>query len=126
MPTLPESLRFSASHEWVRDLGDGVVAVGISDHAQAQLGDIVFVELPELGLNVGAGDAVAVVESVKAASDIYSPLAGTVLACNEALTDAPERLNETPYEDGWLFRLRLADPTALDGLLSPEQYSAQL
>lgn len=126
MSATPESLRYTASHEWVRDLGDGVVAVGISDHAQTQLGDVVFIELPELGRQVAASEAVAVVESVKAASDIYSPLAGTVLACNEALTDSPERLNEDPYDAGWLFQLRLDDTSALNDLLTAEQYNAQL
>jgi len=126
MSATPESLRYTASHEWVRDLGDGVVAVGISDHAQTQLGDVVFIELPELGRQVAQGEAVAVVESVKAASDIYSPLAGTVLACNEALADAPERLNEDPYDAGWLFQLRLEDPSVINDLLSADQYNAQL
>lgn len=126
MSNSPESLRYTASHEWVRDLGDGVVAVGISDHAQAQLGDIVFVELPELGRQVNASEAVAVVESVKAASDIYSPLAGTVIACNEALNNAPEQLNQAPYDGGWLFQLRLDDASVINDLLTADQYSAQL
>lgn len=126
MSAIPESLRYSASHEWVRELGNGVVVVGISDHAQAQLGDIVFVELPELGSKVQAGDAVAVVESVKAASDIYSPLSGTILACNEALTDKPERLNEDAYDAGWLYQLQVEDPSALNDLLTADQYAAQI
>jgi glycine cleavage system H protein len=124
MSAVPAELRYTASHEWARDNGDGTVTVGITDHAQHALGDIVFVEVPELGTRVEAGDACAVVESVKAASDIYSPLAGEVVEVNEALEKNPETINEGPYGDGWIFSLRLADPAALAGLLDATGYQA--
>ena len=121
---IPETLRYAATHEWVSEPDDGVVTVGISDFAQDQLGDVVFVELPSVGDEVDAEDAVAVVESVKTASDIYAPLAGTVVAVNDALEAAPEAINEAPYEAGWLFRLRVDDPAAREDLLDADGYRA--
>jgi glycine cleavage system H protein len=123
MSNLPDDLRYAKSHEWVRDNGDGTVTVGISDHAQEALGDLVYVEVPHLGKHVEAGEACAVVESVKAASDIYSPVGGDVVETNEALGDAPETVNEDPYGDGWIFKLRLADEQELDGLLDADGYA---
>jgi glycine cleavage system H protein len=106
---IPEDLRYTEAHEWVRDLGDGVVRVGITDHAQSQLGDVVFVQLPEVGDTLAAGAAVGEVESTKSVSDIYAPLAGTVVAVNEELQEHPELINSGPYEAGWMLDLRLAD-----------------
>lgn len=116
--------RYAESHEWVLDHGDGTVTIGISDHAQQALGDIVFVELPEVGTHLDKGDEFGVVESVKAASDLYAPLAGEVTAVNEALEDAPETVNESPYEDGWLMTLRLDDADAPSELLDADAYRA--
>lgn len=118
---LPENLKYSPSHEWSKVDGN-VLTVGITDFAQEQLGDVVFVELPEIGAQVAAGGAVAVVESVKTASDIYAPASGEVLEVNSALEDAPETLNSDPYEGGWMFRLRVADTAELDRLLSAYDY----
>ncbi len=126
MANLPEDLRYTASHEWVRVHEDGTVTIGITDHAQAALGDIVFLELPEPDQAVAGGDELAVVESVKAASDIYAPVSGTVLAVNETLEDAPETVNEDCYGDGWMLRLQLAADADLSALLSPEQYHQTL
>jgi glycine cleavage system H protein len=126
MSEVPSDLLYRDSHEWVRDEGDGTVVVGISDHAQAQLGDMVFIELPEVGASFGQGDACAVVESVKAASDAYAPVTGEVTEVNDSLEDQPELVNNDPYGDGWLFRMKLDDPDELDGLLSPEDYEDQL
>ena len=117
MSKIPEDLKYTKEHEWVRDHGDGTVTVGITDHAQDSLGDLVFVELPEAGQKVESGDACAVVESVKAASDIYSPLTGEVTETNQALGDAPETINEDPYGAGWIARIRPSDPGELDGLM---------
>lgn len=117
----PESLKYSPSHEWSQVDGD-TLTVGITDFAQDQLGDVVFVELPSVGKEVSAGSAVAVVESVKTASDIYAPVSGEVTEVNSALEDAPETLNSDPYEGGWMFRLRVADAAELDKLLSAEEY----
>jgi glycine cleavage system H protein len=122
MSNTPDGLKYAKTHEWVKDNGDGTVTVGISDHAQELLGDLVFVELPEAGSDVAAGDEIAVVESVKAASDIYSPLSGKVLGVNEVLIDAPESINDSPYEEGWLFTLKLADSSELDTLLDADAY----
>ena len=121
MSETPTELRYAASHEWAR-LEDGVVTVGISDFAQGALGDVVFVELPEPREPVQAGDEVAVVESVKAASDIYAPVSGVVTAVNEALEDAPELVNEAPYTDGWFFKIEPADVGELDNMLDAEAY----
>ena len=118
---LPETLRYSASHEWSRLEGD-TLTVGITDFAQDQLGDVVFVELPKVGQSVAAGSAVAVVESVKTASDIYAPVSGEITEVNTALEDAPETLNTAPYEDGWMFKLRVTDEGELEKLLGPDAY----
>lgn len=126
MSELPGDLRFRKSHEWARLEEDGRVRVGISDHAQSQLGDMVFVELPEVGDQVEAGDACAVVESVKAAADVYAPIGGDVAEINEDLADAPELVNDSPYENGWLFVIDPDDPDDLDELLDPEAYAASL
>ena len=126
MSEIPAELLYRESHEWVRYDEDGTATVGISDHAQAQLGDMVFVELPEPGMSYEQGDACAVVESVKAASDVYAPLTGEVIENNSALEDSPELVNTDPYGDGWLFRLQLSVPTELDGLLDAEAYAEQV
>lgn len=119
----PEDLLYSRDHEWLRREADGEAVVGITDHAQQELGDIVYVELPETGAAVAAGEALGSVESVKAVSELFCPAAGEVIALNEALESAPERVNESPYGEGWLVRLRLADPeTAGEGLLSAAAY----
>lgn len=123
MSTVPAELNYSKSHEWVQDNGDGTVTVGITDHAQEALGDLVFVELPEVGRTVALEEACAVVESVKAASDIYSPLSGEVTEVNGDLVDAPEAINEDPYGAGWIFKLRLADASELDALLDAPTYT---
>jgi glycine cleavage system H protein len=109
---IPEELRYTEAHEWVRDLGDGVVRIGITDHAQSQLGDVVYVQLPAVGDSVAAGAAVGEVESTKSVSDIYSPVTGTVTAVNDMLQNQPEVINSGPYEDGWMIEVRLADPAA--------------
>ncbi len=124
MSTVPAELKYSQSHEWVQDNGDGTVTVGITDHAQEALGDLVFVELPEIGRKVAMEEACAVVESVKAASDIYSPLAGEVTEVNAELVDAPETINQDPYAAGWIFKLRLADAGQLDALMDAAAYTA--
>jgi glycine cleavage system H protein len=118
----PENLRYTASHEWVSEPVDGVVTIGITDSAQDQLGDVVYVELPDVGAELASGDPVAVVESVKTASDIYAPVSGVVQAVNEALHDAPEAINDGPYEGGWLFRLRLHDAAEPGSLLDAAGY----
>ena len=125
MSHTPAELKYASSHEWARLEEDGTVTVGISDHAQNALGDVVFVELPEPGAQLAAGDEAGVVESVKAASDVYAPVGGEVIAVNEALDDAPETVNTDPYSDGWFFKLRIEDATELDKLLSAEDYDAQ-
>lgn len=119
---IPDDLRYTDAHEWVRDLGDGVVRIGITDHAQNQLGDVVFVQLPDVGATVAAGAAVGEVESTKSVSDIYSPLAGEVVAVNEALGDNPELVNSGPYEAGWMIDLRLTDG-GVDTLLDAGAYA---
>lgn len=123
MSNIPAELRYVASHEWIRLEADGSVTVGITDHAQEALGDVVFVELPEVGKELANGQEAGVVESVKAASDIYAPIAGTVLAVNEALADAPEQVNAEPYE-AWFFKLQPSNPAELDGLLDAAGYQA--
>lgn len=122
MSHTPADLKYASSHEWARLEDDGIVVVGISDHAQQALGDVVFVELPEIGAELGAGDDAGVVESVKAASDIYAPVSGEVVAINEVLEDAPETINEDPYGDGWFFKLKAADTGELDDLLDADAY----
>jgi len=123
MSDIPSELRYSESHEWVSEEEDGVVKVGITDHAQEQLGDLVFVELPEDGASFSQGDACAVVESVKAASDIYCPVSGDIVAVNDLLTDSPETVNTDPYNDGWLFSVRLEDADELESLMGAEAYA---
>lgn len=124
MSDVPSELRYTKSHEWVDVAGDGTVTVGVTDYAQQALGDLVFVELPDPGENVEAGDTCAVVESVKAASDVYAPLAGEVVEVNEQLTEAPELVNEDPFGEGWLFKLSVADEGDIEGLLDAEAYQA--
>jgi len=124
MSEIPGDLKFMKSHEWVRIEGDGRVTVGISDHAQALLGDLVYVELPGEGDVLEAGNACAVVESVKAASDVVAPVSGRVGTVNSALVDAPEIINEDAYGEGWLFMLELSDADELGGLLDPDDYAA--
>ncbi|MBT3850865.1 MAG: glycine cleavage system protein GcvH [Gammaproteobacteria bacterium] len=123
MSEIPGDLKFLSSHEWTRVESDGTVTVGISDHAQDLLGDIVFVELPELGQSIDAESDAAIVESVKAASDVYSPLSGEVVEVNSLLEDQPEVINSSPYEDGWFYKLKPTDMDELKNLLSPEDYS---
>ncbi|MFD7641526.1 glycine cleavage system protein GcvH [Kitasatospora sp. NPDC059795] len=125
MSNIPADLRFAESHEWARLEGDGTVSVGISDHAQKALGDVVFVELPEVGKVFTAGGAAGVVESVKAASDIYSPVGGKVVAVNEELADSPELLNEEPY-DAWIFKLQPSEKSELKELLDAAGYRAAI
>ncbi|MGJ7461798.1 glycine cleavage system protein GcvH [Halomonas sp. MA07-2] len=124
MSSIPANLRYADSHEWVLDNGDGTVTVGISDHAQEALGDVVFVELPEVGRTLALKEEFGVIESVKAASDLYAPVAGEVIAVNEALEDAPETVNEAPYEGGWIMKVRLDDSAQLDDLLDADGYAA--
>ena len=126
MSEIPGDLKFLKSHEWARVEGDGKVTVGISDHAQGLLGDLVYVELPNVGDRVEAGNACAVVESVKAASDVYAPVTGTVTAINNALTDKPETINEDAYGEGWLFTLEVEDAEQLNELLAPDDYAELL
>ncbi|WP_449467458.1 glycine cleavage system protein GcvH [Stenotrophomonas humi] len=126
MSEIPGDLKFLKSHEWARAEGNGRVTVGISDHAQGLLGDLVYVELPGVGDTVQVGNSAAVVESVKAASDVYSPVSGTVVEVNEAVTDKPETINEDAYGDGWLFVVELSDPSQLNDLLGPDDYAQML
>ena len=123
MSNIPSELKYAPSHEWVRNEGDGTFTVGISEHAQELLGDMVFVELPEVGDEVDAGEDCAVAESVKAASDIYAPISGEIVAINEELEDAPETVNNDAYGDGWLFRIKASDESELDNLLDAEGYA---
>lgn len=123
MSEIPADLKYTESHEWVRLEGDGVARIGITDHAQSQLGDLVFVELPEEGASLDAGDACAVVESVKAASDVYTPLTGKVVEVNTRLEEAPETINSSAFEDGWIFALKLEDESELEGMMDAEAYA---
>ena len=122
MSNIPSELKYATSHEWVRNEGDGIVTVGITEHAQELLGDMVFVELPEVGESVSTGDDVAVAESVKAASDIYAPVSGEVVEVNEELEDSPELVNSDAYGDGWMFKVKLEDAGELESLLDAEGY----
>ncbi len=126
MSNIPSELKYVSSHEWLRLESDGSVTVGITEHAQELLGDIVFVELPAVGANLAAEEQAGVVESVKAASDIYAPIAGEVLAVNDDLVAAPETANSEPYGAGWFFRIKPANAADLDGLMSAEQYAAEI
>ncbi len=122
MSNIPSELRYASTHEWVRPEGDGVFTVGISEHAQDLLGDMVFVELPDVGDQVSAGDDIAVAESVKAASDVYAPISGEIVEVNESLEDSPEQVNADPYGDGWMFKIKADDPSEVDALLDAEGY----
>ncbi len=122
---IPKNLRYAETHEWVRN-DDGIFVVGITDHAQEALGDLVFVELPEEGREVNAKEECAAIDSVKAASDLYSPVAGKIVAINPALEDEPEIISNSPYEDGWLFKIEPTDINSLDSLLTAEQYKQKL
>ncbi|MEQ8858344.1 MAG: glycine cleavage system protein GcvH [Pseudomonadales bacterium] len=126
MSEIPSELRYARTHEWARLEEDGTVTVGVTDHAQEALGDVVFVEQPEVGAQLAGQEEAGVVESVKAASDIYAPLSGTVVAINDTLEDAPENVNEDPYGDGWLFKIEPDDPADLDELLDAEAYGELL
>lgn len=123
MSEIPGDLKFMKSHEWARAEGDGKATIGISDHAQGLLGDLVYVELPEVGDRIEAGNAFAVVESVKAASDVYAPLTGTVVEVNAALSDKPETINEDAYGDGWLLVVDMEEPDQLKEMLEPDAYA---
>ncbi|WP_165313785.1 glycine cleavage system protein GcvH [Vibrio ziniensis] len=119
---MDNTLKFTESHEWVRDNGDGTVTIGISEHAQEMLGDVVFVELPEVDTEIDAGDSFSLVESVKAASDIYAPVSGVIVEVNEELQDSPELINEESYEGGWIVKVKMSDPAELDDLKDAEEY----
>ncbi|MFB9135293.1 glycine cleavage system protein GcvH [Vibrio sp. AK197] len=123
---MDNTLKFTDSHEWVRDNGDGTVTIGISEHAQEMLGDVVFVDLPEVEAEIEAGENFSLVESVKAASDIYAPVTGEIIEINEELEDSPELINEEPYEGGWIVKVKLSDPSELDNLKDAEEYSASI
>ena len=123
MSNIPAELRYAATHEWIRSEGDGIFTVGISEHAQGLLGDMVFVELPDVGAELAAGDDVAVAESVKAASDVYAPISGEVVAINEKLEDSPELVNSDPFGDGWMFRIKAEDPAEVEALLDAKAYA---
>ena len=123
MAEIPNNLKFLDSHEWARLEEDGTVTVGISDHAQGLLGDIVFVELPDTGKTISKKDDIAIVESVKAASDVYSPLSGEIVSVNEALNDNPELINTSPYDDGWFFKIKPQNNDELEDLLDAEAYA---
>ncbi len=122
MSEAPIELRYAPTHEWVRNEGSDIVTVGISDHAQDSLGDVVYVELPEVGAVVSAGEQASVVESVKAASDIYAPVSGEIIEVNELLADEPDTVNESPYEDGWFFKIKMSDVSDLENLMDAEAY----
>lgn len=126
MSNIPAELRYANSHEWVRDEGDGTYTVGITEHAQELLGDMVFVDLPDVGDTFDAGEDIAVCESVKAASDIYAPITGEVVAVNEELEDSPELVNSDAFNDGWLFKLKADDASELANLLDAEGYQASI
>ncbi len=125
MSNTPSELKYASSHEWARLEEDGTVTIGITDHAQEALGDVVYVEAPEVGTTLAASDDAGVVESVKAASDIYAPVSGEVIAINDLLEDAPETVNSDPYHDGWFFKLQPSDVAELDALMSAEEYSGE-
>ncbi|MBQ0759949.1 MAG: glycine cleavage system protein GcvH [Gammaproteobacteria bacterium] len=125
MSNTPSELKYASSHEWARLESDGTVTVGISHHAQNALGDVVFIELPEVGAEYSQGDEAAVVESVKAASDIYAPVSGEIIEVNDSLDESPETVNEYPYSDGWFFRIQPSDLSELDNLLDAEAYDEQ-
>ncbi|MDN3702177.1 glycine cleavage system protein GcvH [Vibrio artabrorum] len=119
---MDNTLKFADSHEWVKDNGDGTVTIGISEHAQELLGDVVFVDLPDTDDEIEAGESFSLVESVKAASDIYAPISGEIVEINEELEDSPELINEEPYEGGWIVKVKMSDPSELDNLKDAEEY----
>lgn len=123
MSNIPSELKYVTTHEWVRNEGNGIVTVGITEHAQELLGDMVFVELPDVDDEINTGDDVSVAESVKAASDIYAPVTGTVVEVNENLEDSPELVNSDAFGDGWLFKVKVADESELDSLLDADAYA---
>jgi glycine cleavage system H protein len=125
MSNVPAELKFLSSHEWVL-VEDGIATIGVSDHAQELLGDLVFVELPELESSVSAGDSVAVIESVKAASDTYAPVSGEIIEVNDELEDSPERINDDPYGDGWMYKIKMEDPDEIGDLLDAEAYTESI
>ena len=126
MSNIPNDLKYVASHEWLKREEDGIITVGITDHAQDLLGDVVFVELPQVGRGVAVDEEVAVVESVKAASDVYAPIAGEIVQINEELVDNPELANEDPYGKAWFFKIKPANPADYDGLMNAEEYESSL
>ena len=126
MSNIPSDLKYVASHEWLKLEADGIITVGITDHAQDLLGDVVFVELPEVGTAVEADQEIAVVESVKAASDVYAPISGEIVATNDELVDSPELANEDPYGKAWFFKIKPANPSDYDGLMSADEYQNSL
>lgn len=126
MSNIPKELRYTATHEWVRPEGDGVFTVGITEHAQELLGDMVFVELPDVGDEVSTGDDIVVAESVKAASDVYAPISGEILAVNEELEDSPELVNSDPFGDGWMFKIKAEDASEVESLLDAEGYEESI
>lgn len=126
MSSIPSELKYVASHEWLQKGDDGIITVGITDHAQNALGDVVFVELPEVGTVVEADQEIAVVESVKAASDVYAPIGGEIVEINDELVDSPELANEDPYGKAWFFKIKPANPADYDGLMSADEYQNSL
>ena len=126
MSEVPTELKYTKSHEWIRQEADGTVTIGITDHAQELLGDLVFVELPEVGSDINAEDAVCVVESVKAASDVYMPISGEIMEVNEVLNDAPETINDSPFDDGWLFKVKPSAAVELEELMDADAYQAEI
>lgn len=126
MSEIPAGLKYTKSHEWAEEQSDGTVRIGITDHAQELLGDMVYVELPEMGVEVHANQECAVVESVKAASDVYSPVSGEVMAVNEQLAEAPELVNQDPYGDGWILQVRLSDDQEPGALMNADDYTAMV
>tara|TARA_B100001057_G_C22824916_1_gene940987 strand:- start:825 stop:1205 length:381 start_codon:yes stop_codon:yes gene_type:complete len=123
---MDNTLKFADSHEWVKDNGDGTVTIGISEHAQEMLGDVVFVDLPETENEIEAGESFSLVESVKAASDIYAPISGEIVEINEELEDSPELINEEPYEGGWIVKVKMSDASELDNLKDAEEYLSSI
>lgn len=126
MSEIPADLRYAKSHEWVKDAGDGVVVIGISDYAQESLGDITYVEVPGVGDTLAVGDVFGVVESVKAASDLYAPIGGEVIEVNEALEATPETVNQSPYSDGWIMKIKVADASVHNDLMDAAAYTAEV
>jgi glycine cleavage system H protein len=126
MSTVPSDLRYAKSHEWLKPAGDGTAIIGITDYAQASLGDITYVQVPKIGATLKAGETFGVVESVKAASDLYAPVAGTVIEVNSALDSAPETVNQAPYEGGWMMKIKLSDPSSPATLLDATAYTKLL